>query len=93
MLTKEPWWWPAVGVALGLAVWITMACIWVAVMAALYGVYVWFGGKALLAFVGVAIAAVLHFQIKDIEQGRTGNVLMNMLLRWIEHRSRGNNGT
>ncbi len=92
MLRKDPWWWPAIGIALGFALWLTMAAMWVAVMAVLYGVYVWFGGKAFLALVAIAFAVLLHFQLKDIEEGMPGNVLQNMLVRWLRHHRRGKDG-
>ena len=92
MLKRDPWWWPAVGVALGLFLWVAMASVWVALMAVLYGVYVWFGGKALLAFVLIVIAVLLHFQLKDIEEGLQGHVLQNMLVRWLRYRQRHKDG-
>lgn len=88
MLEKDPWWWPAVGIALGFAVLLLMAGAWVALMAILYGTYVWFGGKVLLVVVMIAIAVLLHFHVKDIEEGMQGNVLQNMLVRWLRHRRR-----
>lgn len=88
MLQKDPWWWPAVGIALGFALWLSMAAIWIAVMAVLYGIYVWFGGKALLAAVLIVIALLLHFQIKDMDEGLQGPVLQNLLVRWLRYRQR-----
>lgn len=88
MLRKDPWWWPALGVALGFALWVITAMVWLALMAALYGIYAWFGGKALLVAVLIIVAVVLHFQLKDIEEGMSGNVLQNMLVRWLRHRRR-----
>lgn len=88
MHNRDPWWWPAVGVALGFVLWLTTACIWVAVMSILYGIYVWFGGKVLLACILAAIAVILHFQAKDIDEGLQGNILQNMAVRVLRRLNR-----
>ncbi len=86
MAQRDPWWWPAVGVALGFAIWLSMACVWLALMAVMYGVYLLLGGRALIAFVLIVLAVLLHFQIKDIEDGLDGGPLQNMVVRWLRWR-------
>ena len=90
MQNRDPWWWPAVGVARGFAVWLTLASAWLAVMAFFYGLYVWLGPKAFAAGILFAIAIVLHFQVKDIEEGLQGTALQNMMLRLLRYLTRPN---
>lgn len=63
-----------------------MACVWLALMAVMYGVYVLFGGKALVASVLIVLAVLLHFQIRDIEDGLDGGPLQNLFVRWLRKR-------
>lgn len=89
----DPWWWPLVGVAKGLVLWLLLAVAWLAIMAGFYGLYVWLGPKGLAAGVMFAAAAWLHFQIKDIDEGLTGTALQNMAVRLLRYLLRPRDGT
>ena len=53
--------------------------MWLIGMAALYGIYLAFGGKAMFAAVLAITALLLHFQIRDIEHGTSGDFMH----RWV----------